>query len=78
MKYELRTKKWFIHDGKLIEGLITKRELLEVDDHDEGQKSIRRYFVRTCWQGTVWVDEDSMYNTIEDLVKANKIPCTFD
>jgi hypothetical protein len=78
MKYELRSKKWFIsNDGYLVQGLITKRELLEIDDHDEGQKTLRRYWLRTSWLNT-WIDEDNLYDSIEALVSANQVPCDFE
>lgn len=74
MKYELRTKKWFLHkDGKIVQGLITKRELLEIDDHDDGQKSIRRYWLRTSWKGNDWVEEELLFDSVEKLVASNTI-----
>ena len=76
MKYELRTKAWFIDDGKIIQGLITKRELLEVDDHSDGQSTIRRYWLRTSWQGPLWVDEENLYPDIESCILGNKVQYT--
>jgi len=80
MKYELRTKKWFISkDGaRIVQGLITKREMLEIDDHNEGQSTIKRYFLRTDWQGSEWVEEENLFDTIKDLVAALSVPCNFE
>jgi len=80
MKYELKTKKWFISkDGaRIVQGLITKREMLEIDDHNLGRATIKRYFLRTDWSDPVWVDEEILFDTIPDMVAALSVPCNFE
>ena len=80
MKFELRTKKWFISkDGtRIVQGIITKREMLETDDHNEGKSAIKRYSLRTDWQGPEWIDEENLFDTISDLSVALSVPCSFD
>lgn len=76
MKYPLRSYAWFIScDGKIVQGLITKRELLEVDDHNDGQQTIRRYFLRNEWESG-WVDEEKLFDSLISLVEASKIKCS--
>lgn len=79
MKYELRSKKWFISkDDRIVQGLITKREMLETDDHNEGKSNLRRYYLRTDWQGPEWVNEDDLFDSPSALVEALSIPCNFE
>lgn len=78
LKYPLRSKKWFISkDDRIVQGLITKREFLDVDDHNEGKSAIKRYYLRTDWQGPEWVDEENLYDSTEDLVADLVVPCNF-
>ena len=80
MKYQLREKKWFISkDGsRIIQGLIAKREMVETFDHDLGFSTVKRYFLRTDWCEAVWVDEEILFDNIQDMVAALSVPCSFE
>ena len=80
MKFELRTKKWFIckDTAKIVQGLITKREMLETHDLNDGECSFKRYFLQTDWQDSVWINEEDLFDTISDLSVALFVPCSFD
>lgn len=79
MKFELRIKVWFISsDFHIVQGVITKREMTEVDDHDDGKSCRKAYLLRTSWQGKKWVAEEDVYGSLEELVNERKIECNFE
>lgn len=68
-KFKLRATAWFLHENRLIEGCITKREFTDIDDFDVGKKVEINYFLINGWTEGVWIDEDNLYPTLDSISK---------